>query len=252
MTNLGYIEVKIHNIHPSDFDISHVVELLKNVESLLYPNDRKKRPIISYEIKEGSVRNIFKTDLSQVILVNTTIKNINDTKSIDNIDLIQAKAIENIQEWASKNNLDVEIKSSIKNTNKLEINRNTNFQRSENIWIDSDLYLYGKIISMGGKTNPNLHISTEEHGTVIIQTTEEVLANQSDNRLYKYSGVHVHAKQNIKNGQLDKSDIKLLGFIEYEQSLDDNYLDNLINEASKSWTDIKDTDQWLAEIRGLR
>ena len=156
MTNLGYIEVKIHDIHPSDFDISHVVELLKNVESLLYPNDRKKRPIISYEVKEGSVRNIFKTDLSQVILVNTTIKNINDTKSIDNIDLIQAKAIENIQEWASKNNLDLEIKSSIKNTNKLEINRNTNFQRSENIWIDSDLYLYGKIISMGGKTNPNL------------------------------------------------------------------------------------------------
>lgn len=251
MNGLGYIEVKLQDLHPDEFDISNLVELLKNVENLLYPNDKKKRPVISYEVKEGSVRNIFKTMIGQIIMVNATLAQVNNTKSIDYIDSTQAKAIEGIQEWATKNNKNLIINTSVENSTRLEINRNTKYQRSENIWIDSDLYLYGKVLSMGGKTNPNLHISTEEYGTVIIQTTETVLANQSDNRLYKYAGVHVHAKQNIKSGELDKSEIKLLSFVEYEQILDDEYLDDLIEEASKSWSDVKDTDKWLAEIRGL-
>lgn len=251
MDGLGYIEVKLQDINPNEFDISNLIDLLKNVENLLYPTDKKKRPIISYEVKEGSVRNIIKTIMGPILAVNAILSQVNENKSIDFIDSTQAKAIENIQEWTIKNNYNLVIKTSVKNTSELEINRSTKYFRSENIWIDSDLFLYGKIISMGGKTNPNLHILTDDYGTLIVQTTEEVLANQSNNKLYKYAGVHVHAKQNIKSGQLDKNEIKLLDFVDYEQSADDEYLENLIKEASKSWIDVKDTDKWLAEIRGL-
>ncbi len=251
MNELEYIEIKVNDVLPHEFDISSLMDLLKNVENLLYPNDKKKRPIISYEVKEGSTRNIIRTIAGPIIAVNAILNQIGNEKSIDSIDPVQGKAIQNIQEWAAKNNQNLIIKTSLKGTSNLEVSRTTQYYRSENIWLDSDLYLYGKIVNMGGKTNPNIHLATDDHGLVTIQTSEEVLANQRDNRLYKYAGIHVQAKQNVKSGQLDKNEVKLLDFIDYEQSYDDNYLSSLINKASKSWKDIPDTDKWLSEIRGI-
>ena len=61
----------------------------------------------------------------------------------------------------------------------------------------------------------------------------------------------MQAKQNVKSGKLDKNEVKLLAFVDYEQGYDDDYLSSLINKASKSWKDVPDTDKWLAEIRGI-
>ena len=251
MNQLEYIEIKINDVSPHEFDISSLMDLLKNAENLLYPNDKRNRPIISYEVQEGSVRNIIKTIAGPIIAVNAILGQINNEKSIDSIDPTQSKAIQNIQEMAVKDNKNLIIKTSLKNTSSLEISRTTQYYRSENIWLDSDLYLYGKIVNMGGKTNPNIHLSTDDYGLVTIQTSEDILANQKDNLLYKYVGIHVQAKQNIKSGQLEKSEVKLLAFVNYEQSYDDDYLSSLINKASKSWKDVPDTDKWLAETRGI-
>jgi hypothetical protein len=76
-----------------------------------------------------------------------------------------------------------------------------------------------------------------------------VLASEKENKLYKLVGVHVKAKQNVKSGQLDKNEVKLLDFVDYKQEYDSDYLSELINQASKTWAEIPDTDQWLAEIR---
>ena len=251
MNELEYIEIKVNDVPPHEFDISNLMDLLKNVENLLYPNDKRNRPTISYEVKEGSTRNIVRTIAGPIIAVNAILSQIGNEKSIDSIDPIQGKAIQNIQEWAVKNNQNLIIKTSLENTSNLEVNRTTQYYRSENIWIDSDLYLYGKIVDMGGMKSPNIHLATDDYGLVTVQTTEEVLANQKDNRLYKYAGIHVQAKQNVKSGKLDKNEVKLLAFVDYEQGYDDDYLSSLINKASKSWKDVTDTDKWLAEIRGI-
>lgn len=249
MKEFGYIEIRVNDVSPNAFDISDVMELLKNAENLLYPNERKIRPIISYEVKEGSTRNIIKTLIGPVLAVNAVLGQIQIENSIDSIDSTQAKAIENIQEWAAKKNHELVIKTSVKESAFLGMSQHTKYYRSENLWLDSDLYLYGKVTSMGGKTSPNLHLATDDYGTVIIQTTEEVLANEKENKLYKLVGVHVRAKQNVKSGQLDKNEVKLLDFVDYKQEYDSDYLSELINQASKTWAEIPDTDQWLAEIR---
>jgi hypothetical protein len=251
MKELGYIEIRVNEVSPNAFDISDVMELLKNAENLLYPNERKSRPIISYEIKEGedSTRNLIKTLIGPVKAVNAVLGQIQNDNSIDLIDTVQAKAIENMQEWAVKKKYELVIKTSVKESAFLGISQHTKYYRSENLWLDSDLYLYGKVTNMGGKTSPNLHLATDDYGTVIIQTTEEILANEKENKLYKLVGVHVQAKQNVKSGQLDKNEVKLLDFVDYKQEYDSDYLNELINQAGKTWADIPDTDQWLAQIR---
>ena len=251
MREFGYLEIRVNEVSPNAFDISDVMELLKNAENLLYPHERKSRPVISYEIKEGenSTRNLIKTLIGPIKAVNTVLGQIQNDNSIDSIDSTQAKSIENMQEWAVKKNYELVIKTSVKESAFLGISHHTKYYRSENLWLDSDLYLYGKVTNMGGKTSPNLHLATDDYGTVIIQTTEEVLASEKENKLYKLVGVHVQAKQNVKSGQLDKNEVKLLDFVDYKQEYDSEYISELINQAGKTWAEIPDTDQWLAEIR---
>ena len=62
-------------LSPANFDIGQIRFLLDEVENLLYP-DRKKRidrPTISYELKEGSVLNVFKTSMQSVLLVSSML-----------------------------------------------------------------------------------------------------------------------------------------------------------------------------------
>ena len=63
----GQIEIRVSgkignvDINPDNFDIREIISILENVDDLLYNGDKKNRPLISYDIQEGSVRNIFKT-----------------------------------------------------------------------------------------------------------------------------------------------------------------------------------------------
>ena len=58
-------------LSPANFDIGQIRFLLDEVENLLYPDrkKRKDRPIISYELKEGSVLNVFKTSIDRKSVV---------------------------------------------------------------------------------------------------------------------------------------------------------------------------------------
>jgi len=51
---------------PEDYDIKALRDLLAEVEVLLFPNDRRERPVISYEVWEGSVRHLFLTGVQAV------------------------------------------------------------------------------------------------------------------------------------------------------------------------------------------
>ncbi|MFA7626253.1 MAG: hypothetical protein WCZ17_04330, partial [Candidatus Kapaibacterium sp.] len=61
MDKLGQIEIRITGnrgnleLHPDNYDIREVIAILNNVENLLYPSEKKERPIISYKLEEGSV-----------------------------------------------------------------------------------------------------------------------------------------------------------------------------------------------------
>ena len=69
MEKNGQIEIRVSgkignvDINPDNFDIREIISILENVDDLLYNGDKKNRPLISYDIQEGSVRNIFKTGI---------------------------------------------------------------------------------------------------------------------------------------------------------------------------------------------
>ena len=78
MEKIGHIEIRITGskgnieLSPDNYDIREIISILENAENLIYPGDKKDRPLITYNIEKGSVKHILKTSIQFVIGFNST------------------------------------------------------------------------------------------------------------------------------------------------------------------------------------
>jgi len=256
MDKIGFIEIKITgskgnlDLTPDNYDIREIISILENAENLLYPSDKRDRPTISYKIEEGSVKHILKTSIQYIIAFNAIIGQINQVQNIDFLDLNSAKAFENIQDIAAKRNFIFSIKTSLDQTNEVKIDRTTKYYRTETIWADAEFYFYGKVTNAGGKDKANIHIYSEEIGTVRIQTPISFLEQYDENMLYKTFGIRATGKQHSQTGEIDTSTLRFIELVDYQTKYDEKYIKSLRDKAKKSWLGNINPDNWLNEIRG--
>ncbi|MGN6492179.1 MAG: hypothetical protein ACTHLE_09310 [Agriterribacter sp.] len=256
MDKIGYIEIRITGVKgnielsPDNYDIREIISILENAESLLYPGDKKDRPLISYSIEQGSVKHILKTSIQHIIGFNAIIGQIGSIQNIDFLDLSTAKAFENIQDIASKRNYVFSITTSLNNSNEIKIDRSTRFKRTEAIWADAEFYFYGKVTNAGGKDKANIHIYTDDLGTVRVQTPISFLEAYEDNLLYKTLGIRATGKQHSETGEIDTSTLRFIELVDYYPKYDEAYLKELRSKAKKNWLGNIDADSWLRNIRG--
>lgn len=256
MEKIGSIEIKITgskgnlDLSPDNYDIREVIAMLENAEDLIYSGDKRDRPTISYRIEDGSVKHIFKTSMQFVIAFNAIIGQIMQTQNIDFLEVRTAKAFENIQTLATKNNYALRIKTSIDQTNEIKLDSTTRFYRTESIWADAEFYFYGKVTNAGGKDRANIHLSTQELGIITIETPRAFLEAYEENLLYKTFGIRATGKQHSETGEIDKSTLKFVELVDYQPKYDEQYLKSLREKAKKNWLEAIDIDNWLSEIRG--
>jgi hypothetical protein len=252
---IGDIEIRVVGksgnleLKPENYDIKHIASILQDVEDLLYPNNKKDRPLISYDIQEGSVRHIFKTPIQYIIGFSAILGQIHESNSIDFLDLKTARAIESIQQLSLQKNYEFQFITSLKRDVELSINPNTRFFRTENIWTDAEFYFYGILKDAGGKSKANIHIDTDDYGYLAIETGQDFLMEQQENLLYKEFGVRATGKQNLETGEIDTKSLRLVELINYNPKFDSDYLSSLISKAKQSWKGI-DTNEWLTNLRG--
>ena len=95
MEKIGHIEIRITGskgnieLSPDNYDIREIISILENAENLLYPGDKKERPLISYNIEQGSVKHILKTSIQFIIGFNAIIGQVNNVQDIDFLDFIK-------------------------------------------------------------------------------------------------------------------------------------------------------------------
>lgn len=239
-------------LSPANFDIGQLRFLLDEVESLLYPDKkkRKSRPTISYEMKEGSVINVFRTSMQSVLLFSAMLSVIEQENGyIDKLEMASAQALENLQSFALSHNYDIEIGTSDKPHRVFRITPTTHYIRRENVMVDMECYYYGTLTDAGGKDKANIHLDTKEAGLLIIRTDREYLAGYQGNPLYKKFGVRVRARKNILTGDIDKSSMVLVELMDYHPKFNEDYLMGLIHKATPKWRGV-DADEWLANVRG--
>lgn len=255
MEKLGHIEIRISGtkgnleLKPDTLDVRELMSVLEHSEDLLFPGDKKGRPIISYQLEEGSVRHIFKTSIQAIIGFNAVIGQINAQHSIDFLELNTIKAIESFQETAYKKDFTFDITTSLAESENLFIDKTTRYIRSENAWVDAEFYFYGKITNAGGRDRANIHILTDEYGTIRIDTPQKILEAFESNVLYKPFGVRAIGRQHSETGEFDKSTLRFVELVDYDPQYDESYLKDLRTKAM-GWLNQVSPDEWLKDIRG--
>ena len=255
MKAIGFFEIYVTGFNedaplkPGDVDIREIKELLEAVEDLIYPLS-KDRPSINYSFEEGAVRHIFYVGAQALIGLKANLEGVVEQHSIDFLELKSALALERIQNTSYKKNHAFELKTTIQNKAfSLYINPSTTYKRIKEMWVDSEMYFYGEITNIGGKNKTNLHLMTEEYGTVIIETPKTFVMNEGAPLIYRKFGFRVAAKQHSTTGELDRSSFKFLELVAYQPQYNEAYLNKKIKKSSPKWKDIQ-PELWLNELRG--
>ena len=141
----------------------------------------------------------------------------------------------------------LEISSSEK-THVLTISPKTKFVKTENYFVESEMYFYGEITNVGGNVKPTFRLHTEEYGTLYIQANKEYIKQLEENPVYKKTGIRAKVKQNMNTSEFDRQEIHFIQMIEYSSNFDEDYLDDLIKKNKGKWD--LDTDKWLKDLRG--
>ena len=255
MDQRGTIEIRVSGnkgnlaLSPDHYDIKEIAQVFDAVESILFSGNKKQRPEITYSIESGSVRHIFKTSFQAIVGISAILANVSETGSIDKLELPTARAIEKLQSDAIAKNYEFVIRTSEWQGGELRITPQTNYRRSEEIWVDAEVYLYGTLTDAGGKDKSNIHLDTKEYGQVTIDADKEYLRSIEENLLYKEYGVRATGKQSLATGEIDLSSLKLISLQGFRPVYDEAYLNGLIAKASESWGGV-DVDDFLSEIRG--
>lgn len=256
MEKTGHIEIKItgnkgnNALVPDNYDIREIREVLEQAERLLFPSEKKDRPLISYQLEAGSVRHLFKTSVQYIIGFNAILGQIAQKNSLEFLDLPTAKAFETFQDMAVKRDYAFEINTSEPNSNIIKIDKTTRFATNQAFWSDAEFYFYGRITSLGGKEKANIHLATEDRGVVIIQTNKEYLEKLESNLLYKTYGIRAVGKQHSETGEIDTSSLKFVELVDYNPRYDEDYLKGLREKARHNWRGDMDAEKWLRDLRG--
>lgn len=231
---------------PDNYDITQLHELLGVVEGMIRPDRKKVESPVTLTIEDGSVKNVFTTGKEIAGKFAVILSMLSASTSLNQFETNTARGLESLQKYAIKNDFNIDMSTS-ESPASFSITPYTTLQMDNDLWVDAEMYLYGKIVDAGGKNKSNMHIETE-NGIFVIQTDKEYLGNIQENPIYKNYAVRAMAKQNIVTGEIDTSSMKLIEIEDYQPSFDKDYLESKIKDSVPVWKGI-DADEFLHQLR---
>lgn len=119
----------------------------------------------------------------------------------------------------------------------------------EEAWVMVKKYLTGKLVNLGGKSDPNIHLVPAGDGRMLkISASEEQLSAEKENLLYKEVTLLVEARQHLRKGQLEN--IRLIEFLHPSRVVDEAALERLWAKGRVAWRGVPSATAWVEELRG--
>jgi len=234
-------------LSPDNFDITMLHEILGYVKDLLKQEKGTDTPTVLSGIENGSVKGLFKTSKENAVKISAVLSMLAQTPMLDQFEPSTSRAFEGFQSFAVRYDVRVGLSTSVNPDKEVSISPTTNLHRTNDMWVDTEVYLYGKIMDAGGVTKTNVHLQTDI-GNVKIEASEEEIVSIKENPLYKMYGIRAKGKQNVITGEIDRRSLRFLNIIDYNPSYDEAYLNSKIEKATPTWRGI-DIKSFLHEIR---
>jgi hypothetical protein len=238
------------DVSPARVSLALLGEFQKDVADFLKGSSRDVDPAnVLISIEKGSLALVATGGLLTAITFLADLDHLTSTDSLNLIDQKRASVVERWQASAQKN---PHRRYSVFDQSGLvlfSIDSTSNFHRVEDVWVYVEKYLHGTIVNMGGNTNPNVHLKLE-NGVKLppIASTQDLLAQGEQNRLYRPAQLHVTAEENLLTGEL--RNLNLLAFEDNQPSYNDDEFNLMVERGTQAWADVPDATVWLENLRG--
>jgi len=253
---LTALEFSVHDViggqalTPETVDLPMLRGFLEDVETLI------KGDVLGATLSDSRVR-IEEGSLKVVALVGSLLAA--DTQSdfvkldqTGDLDSIQPKRAEVIERWQTRArrlpNRSYSIGTGTGKT--LGISGSSQFQHhGENAWVNVEKNITGKVVDLGGKQNPNVHLVAIDSGESLrVSATEQQLGAEPENQLYKEVTLQVQAQQHLRTKAL--RNLRLIRFLPQSTDVDEDALARLWQKGREAWKNVKSATGWVEELRG--
>jgi len=237
-------------LSPTNLTLPLLKDYIEQVQSFLKGSHRTDLNEVKASIVEGSLAVV--ADNASGVLGDAAedYAALKNSQVIEDMDPIRARIIELWQADANKHPNRV-YKLSLGDTEGngiIEISGKTNYVVKKDIWVNVEVYAYGTIYDLGGKSKSNVHLELDNGSTLTIETSAKVLGLDNENRLYKRQLVRIRAEQNLDSKKLRNE--QLVAFEEYDPRFDEAEFEALADKVQEAWGSVKSTSSWVEELRG--
>jgi hypothetical protein len=168
---------------------------------------------------------------------------------LDNLDAKRREVMERWQKAARQSKQLAYRISSPFLERSIDINSDSDYRADDaDQWVQVERYIRGEIQDLGGVTKANAHVKLPDGNTLRVTAEREVLRNDTVNRLYKMAMLRIKAEYNVLTRELRNA--RLIGFVEYAPSADDDDLTRLTRRGAVAWKDVPNATAWVDELRG--
>lgn len=244
-------EVEGRSLTPENVDLLTLHQFMGEVIAIVQ-GDASRAAIgqPSVSIETGSVKLI---SLVPVIVAASLHHDLKDLARLGDLDAISAKRAEVIEKWqaraaneGSKRRYDLLAEVEGEPPARLEVTRKTEYRhKQEDSWVLAEKYITGRVVDLGGKTIPNVHLVLASGHSVKIDATEAQL--EGADYLYKEMTLNVSVKEHIHTGEIRQA--RLIDVLKPLKEVDEDKLKTLWRKGKEAWAGISSPTEWVEQLR---
>lgn len=237
-------------VSPAHVSLALLGEFQKEVGEFLKGVSREiELGKISVAIEDGSLAFV----ANGLLAASTLWVDLEHLKAADSLSLIDSKRASVVEHWQATALKNPHRRYSVAAPSDLvffSVDSKSNFRRQEDAWVHVEKYLYGTVVDLGGSPKANVHLKLENGGLLTIASTQDLLAQEEHNRLYRPALLHVAAEENLLTREL--RNLNLLAFETHKPSFDEDEFNRMVQLGTQAWADVPDATTWLETLRGVQ
>lgn len=169
------------------------------------------------------------------------------------LDAISPKRAQIIETWQSrstksdsKRHYSIVPDAERKDAMMVLISRDSVFRHHQlDQWVRAEKYISGRVVDLGGKTKPNIHLVIPSGESIKVEASESQL--EGADYLYRAITLNVSAMEHIRTGEL--RDLRLIEVVRPLKEIDEDGLKSLWRKGREAWAEIASPTEWVERLR---
>lgn len=244
-------EMEGRPLTPENVDLLTLHQFMGEVIDLIQGEaKRSEMGLPSVAIEDGSVKLVSAVASVVASAFQADMETLARSADLDAISPKRAQIIETWQSRStksdSKRHYSIVPDAERKDAMMLLISRDSVFRHHQlDQWVRAEKYISGRVVDLGGKTKPNIHLVIPSGESIKVEASESQL--EGADYLYRAITLNVSAMEHIRTGEL--RDLRLIDVVRPLKEIDEDKLKSLWRKGREAWAEIASPTEWVERLR---